>query len=65
MKATQNNALTSVSYFSPWRADREEAIVAVIHGTTKRQVAQLFQVEQPALVLLPAALFPCFKEGAV
>jgi len=34
-----------------------------IHGTTKRQVAQLFKVEQPALVPLPASLFPCFKEG--
>jgi hypothetical protein len=34
-----------------------------IHGTTKRQVAHLFKVEQPALVTLPASLFPCFKEG--
>lgn len=34
-----------------------------IHGTTKRQVAQLFKVEQPALLPLPASLFPCFKEG--
>jgi transposase len=34
-----------------------------IHGTTKRQVAELFKVEQPALVPLPATLFPCFKEG--
>jgi len=34
-----------------------------IHGTTKRQVADLFTVEQPALVPLPASLFPCFKEG--
>jgi transposase len=34
-----------------------------IHGTTKRQVAQLFAVEKPALQPLPAALFTCFREG--
>ena len=34
-----------------------------IHGTTKRQVAQLFAVEKPALQPLPASLFACFQEG--
>ncbi len=34
-----------------------------IHGTTKRQVAELFAVEQPALRPLPASVFPCFQEG--
>lgn len=32
-----------------------------IHGTTKRQVAQLFAVEKPCLLALPDSLFPCFK----
>jgi transposase len=34
-----------------------------IHGTTKRQVAQLFAEEQPHLQALPASLFPCFSEA--
>lgn len=34
-----------------------------IHGTTKRQVAQLFAAEKPALQPLPASLFACFREG--
>ena len=34
-----------------------------IHGTTKRQVAQLFVVEKPALQPLPALVFACFREG--
>jgi transposase len=34
-----------------------------IHGTTKRQVAELFKLEKPALMALPALLFPCFREG--
>lgn len=34
-----------------------------IHGTTKRQVAQLFAEEKPHLLPLPATLFPCFHEG--
>jgi hypothetical protein len=34
-----------------------------IHGTTKRQVAALFALEQAALRPLPATLFPCFAEG--
>jgi len=34
-----------------------------IHGTTKRQVAQLFAEERPALLPLPATLFPVFQEA--
>jgi len=34
-----------------------------IHGTTKRQVAQHFSVEKPALQPLPVLVFACFQEG--
>lgn len=34
-----------------------------IHGTIRRQVAQLFETERPHLLPLPAMLFPCFQEG--
>jgi transposase len=34
-----------------------------IHGTTKRQVAELFSVEKPFLTPLPTSLFPCFQEA--
>jgi len=34
-----------------------------IHGTTKRQVAELFTSEKPSLQPLPASLFPFFQEG--
>jgi len=34
-----------------------------IHGTTKRQVAQLFALEKPTLQPLPALVFACFQEG--
>jgi transposase len=34
-----------------------------IHGTTKRQVAELFSLEKPLLLPLPDSLFPCFREG--
>lgn len=34
-----------------------------IHGTTKRQVAELFLLEKPFLTRLPDSLFPCFQEG--
>jgi transposase len=34
-----------------------------IHGTTRRQVAQLFAEEKPLLKPLPASLFPLFSEG--
>jgi transposase len=34
-----------------------------IHGTVRQQVAALFKSEQPALLPLPADLFPCFVEA--
>lgn len=34
-----------------------------IHGTTKRQVAQLFAEEKKHLLPLPPTLFPCFNEA--
>jgi transposase len=34
-----------------------------IHGTTRRQVQQMFEVEQPHLSALPPDLFPAFQEG--
>ena len=34
-----------------------------IHGTTKRQVAQLFEEEKKHLLPLPASLFPVFQEA--
>jgi transposase len=34
-----------------------------IHGTTKRQVAELFAHERPHLQPLPASLFPVFEEA--
>jgi len=34
-----------------------------IHGTTKRQVAQLFSQEKPLLLPLPLSLFPVFEEA--
>ena len=35
-----------------------------IHGTTKRQVAQVFEeAERPALLPLPCERFPCFQEA--
>lgn len=34
-----------------------------IHGTTRQQVARLYELERPALHSLPAMLFPCFQEG--
>jgi hypothetical protein len=34
-----------------------------IHGTTKRQVVQLFEQETKSLLPLPLTLFPCFSEA--
>lgn len=34
-----------------------------IHGTTKRQVAALFELERSALLPLPIERFPCFQEA--
>jgi transposase len=34
-----------------------------IHGTTRRQVQQMFEEEKPHLAALPPDLFPAFREG--
>lgn len=47
-----------------WLANWERTVADVrIHGTTKRQVAQLFEQEKKALLPLPPALFPIFREA--
>lgn len=33
-----------------------------IHGTTRKQVQALFELEKPSLKALPMGLFPCFQE---
>lgn len=69
IKYVKGNALagrkfSSLAELNQHLADWERTVADQrIHGTTKRQVAELFKVEQPALVALPASLFPCFKEG--
>jgi transposase len=46
------------------RAWEERVADKRIHGTTKKQVGQVFQeVERPALKPLPRERFPCFEEG--
>jgi len=34
-----------------------------IHGTTRKQVREVFEQERPFLLALPAGYFPCFQEG--
>jgi len=34
-----------------------------IHGTTRKQVSKLFEIEKPHLKSLPMGLFPSFQEG--
>jgi len=60
VKYVRNNALKDA------HLDRWERQVADhrIHGTTKKQVRQLFEeAEKPALLPLPATRFPFFHEG--
>jgi transposase len=69
IKYVKGNALasrkfSSLAQLNQYLADWERTVADQrIHGTTKRQVAELFQLEKPALVVLPASLFPCFREG--
>jgi transposase len=65
----RNNALAGRSFASlrdlnqtlfQWEANVADRR---IHGTTKRQVAEHFKLEQPSLLPLPPAFFPCFQEG--
>src|SRR5579863_1254906 len=62
IKYIKGNALagrkfSSLAELNQHLADWERTVADQrIHGTTKRQVAELFKVEQPALVALPASL---------
>lgn len=56
--------ITLLSQENQLLADWERTVAdRRIHGTTKRQVAQMFAEEQKTLQPLPAGLFPCFEEG--
>jgi transposase len=54
----------SLAELNQWLAHWEKTVADVrIHGTTKRQVAELFHLEKPSLIRLPDGLFPAFREG--
>jgi transposase len=65
----KNNALAARTFESiagqnEFLRQWEETIADVrIHGTTKRQVLQVFTEERPHLRPLPDSLFPCFQEA--
>jgi transposase len=69
VKYVKNNALAgrsfgSLAQLNQFLAHWEKTVADQrIHGTTKRQVAELFALEKPALTPLPPSLFPCFREG--
>lgn len=70
VKYVKNNALKARSFASLEEqnrclADWERSVADTrIHGTTKRQVKQLFeQAERSALLPLPRERFACFHEG--
>jgi len=69
VKYVKNNALagrkfTALSEVNAFLLHWEKTVADVrIHGTTKRQVAELFRLEKPFLTSLPASLFPCFQEA--
>lgn len=58
------HVFTSLAQLNQKLFDWEKNVADVrIHGTTKRQVAGVFNAEKPFLKPLPASLFPCFEEG--
>jgi transposase len=69
VKYVKHNALAGRRFDSLAEQNRHlanwEASVADqrIHGTTKRQIAQLFAEERKHLLPLPATLFPAFQEA--
>lgn len=69
VKYVKENALAgrkfqSLAEVNQFLAHWEKTVADVrIHGTTKRQVIELFGLEKPSLLPLPASLFPCFQEG--
>ncbi len=69
VKYVQSNALKGRTFESLaaqnlFLANWERTVADTrIHGTVRQQVAALFKSEQPALLPLPADLFPCFVEA--
>jgi hypothetical protein len=69
VKYVKDNALagrefTSLAALNQLLAHWEKTVADVrIHGTTKRQVAELFSLEKPHLQPLPSSVFPFFHEG--
>jgi transposase len=69
VKYVKNNAMagrkfTALAEVNAFLLHWEKTVADVrIHGTTKRQVAELFRLEKPCLTPLPASLFPCFQEA--
>ncbi len=70
VKYAQNNAVKGRTFESltaqnAYLVDWEKSVADTrIHGTTRRQVGNLFEaVERPALQPLPASLFPVFEEA--
>lgn len=62
--ALAGRKFASLAALNLFLAQWERTVADVrIHGTTKRQVAELFSLEKPLLLPLPASLFPCFREG--
>ena len=70
VKYAQNNAVKGRTFESltaqnAYLVDWEKKVADTrLHGTTRRQVGNLFEaVERPALQPLPASLFPVFEEA--
>ncbi len=69
IKYIKRNALAgrtfaSLATLNQFLAHWEKTVADVrIHGTTKRQVAELFRSEKSSLLALPDSLFPLFREG--
>lgn len=69
VKYVQDNALKGRSFASLaaqnlFLAEWERSVADTrIHGTVRQQVGALFALERPALLPLPASLFPCFVEA--
>lgn len=62
--AVAGRTFTSLAKVNEFLPHWEKTVADVrIHGTTKRQVAELFHLEKPFLTPLPSSLFPCFEEA--
>jgi transposase len=63
--ALKGRTFTSLDEQNVFLSDWEQNVADTrVHGTTRQQVGKLFvAVERPALLPLPAARFPCFREG--